>query len=324
MKDDMITLAHGAGGREMDRLISSLGPFFRGKWKNYDDDSASMVFGDRQIVFTTDSFIVDPVFFPGGDIGQLAACGTINDLAVMGAEPLGMSVAAVIEEGFPVAELKRIMASVKKISLQAKVPIVTGDTKVMESGKLDRIILNTSGIGVAGRDGLLTKKAVPGDRIIISGGLGEHAAALLSRRFNFSTAVKSDSKPMLDEIGSVKGMIRCAKDATRGGIAAVLNEIARRGKVGMLLDEQKIPAKKEVRRVAELLGLDLHSLACEGVFVCIAPGREAAKVEKTLKGFNRDAAIIGEVVAGDRVMVQTIIGRRVMPVPSGRIVPRIC
>ncbi len=250
MKDDIITLAHGSGGREMDELIRSLGPFFRGRWKSYDDDSATIETGGSHIIFTTDSFIVDPLFFPGGDIGKLAICGTINDLAVMGAGPLGLSIAAIIEEGFPVQELEKIMASVKRISKDTGVPVVTGDTKVMERGKLDKLILNTSGVGVAEKGELLTGKPVPGDRILISGGIGEHAAALLSKRFNFSSDVKSDSRPLLDEIDSVRGMIRCAKDATRGGIAAVLNEIAARNGVGMLLDEQSIPARKEVRRVA--------------------------------------------------------------------------
>lgn len=325
MNKEFIALAHGSGGKEMENLIKSFDLSNKGDWKNYDDDSATLdIGGGRQLVFTTDSFIVNPVFFPGGDIGHLSACGTINDLAVMGARPLGLSLGMVIEEGFLIKDLSRIIESINKVSLNTNVPVVTGDTKVMEKGKFDRIMINTSGVGIVKTDELLTKKPEPGDNIIISGGLGEHAVALLSKRFDYETSIVSDSKPLIEEIAAVSSIIKLAKDATRGGIAAVLNEICQKNRIGMLLDEKSIPAKPEVRHVTEMLGIDLYELACEGKFVCIASKKNSPMVEKKLKKFNSDAAIIGEVTAGNRVVIQTVLGKRILPQPTGRIVPRIC
>ncbi len=325
MEKEFISLAHGSGGKEMAELIKGLKISNRGNWQNFDNDSATLDIGNGQIiVFTTDSFIVDPIFFPGGDIGHIAACGTINDLAVMGAVPLGLSLSFVIEEGFLKQDLSRITESMNKISIKSNVPIVTGDTKVMERGKLDKIIINTAGIGIMNKDELLTKKIEPGDKIIISGGLGEHAVALLSKRFDFQTNIVTDSKPLIEELQAVKHLIKIAKDPTRGGIASILNELCQKHKVGMLLDEQAIPAKEEVRRVVEMLGINLYELACEGRFVCIAAEENAELIEKTIQNFNMDAKIIGEVTGGDKVVIQTILGKRILPLPSGRIVPRIC
>jgi len=322
---DVINLAHGSGGTEMDQLIAGFGFRNRGDWKEYDNDSATIDIGGGQLlVFTTDSFIVDPIFFPGGDIGHLAVCGTINDLAVMGAKPLGLSISLVLEEGFPRKDLSRIIKSIDKLSVETKIPIATGDTKVMDRGKVDKIVINTAGVGIATKDGILTKKIAVGDKVLISGGLGEHAVALLSKRFDYETNVVSDSKPLIGELMSVRDRLKVAKDATRGGIAAVLNEIAGRNGMGMLLIEEKVPVRKEVRNLAEMLGIEAYELASEGRFVCIASAKDAPKVEKELKRFNKDAAIIGVIVKGDRVAIQTMLGRRILTKPRGRIVPRIC
>ncbi|MFC2154678.1 hydrogenase expression/formation protein HypE [Candidatus Altiarchaeota archaeon] len=325
MSDKAIGLAHGSGGKEMMKLIKSFGFSDRGKWKNFDDDSATLDLGDgRILVFTTDSFVVDPIFFPGGDIGHLAVCGTINDLVVMGADPLGLSLSFVLEEGFSRKDLERIVDSVDKVAKDTGIPIVTGDTKVMEKGKVDKIIVNISGVGLADKKDLLTKKVEVGDTVVLSGGLGEHAVALLSKRFDYETSIVTDSKPLIEELRAVKTMIKVAKDPTRGGIAASLNELCERFGVGIIIDEESVPAKKEVRKVTEMLGINLYELACEGRFICICSQRGAHKVVKKLREFNPDATVIGEVIDDDKVLVQTMLGKRILPTPTGRIVPRIC
>jgi len=317
-----IKLSHGAGGKEMDDLIASFGFSKRADWKNCDDDSATIKIGNQHLAFTTDSFIVEPVFFPGADIGHLAFCGTVNDLAVMGAKPLGLSIGIVIEEGFALKDLKKIIRSIKILSEKTDIPVVTGDTKVMQRGKLDQIMINTSGVGITNT--LLTKKIEPGDRIIISGGLGEHAVALLSKRFDYETSIISDSKPILDEIQSVRDYIKAAKDITRGGLSAVLHELCKRYKVGIWLNEKRIPRKDEVHQVTEMLGLNIYDLACEGKFVCVCSDNNADRVLGNLQKFDKDAAVIGAVTDDDKIVIQTALGKRVLPIPRGRIVPRIC
>ena len=321
MTKEIITLAHGSGGKEMNALIESLGFSYRGDWKNCDDDAASIDIG-KKLVFTTDSFIVDPIFFPGGNIGHLAFSGTVNDLLVMGAVPLGLSLSLVIEEGFSVGELKKIITTIKSLSEKFKIPVVTGDTKVMQKGKVDKIIINTSGVGIA--ENMLTKKPEAGDKIILSGSLGEHAVALLSKRFDYKTDIVSDSKPLVEEFNEVRDLIKIAKDPTRGGIAASLNEICKKHKIGMLIDEEAVPAKRSVKKVVDMLGINLYELACEGRFICIAAKENASLVENKLQKFNKSARIIGEITGGSNVVMQTILGKRILPVPSGRIVPRIC
>ncbi len=309
----------------MNELIKSFAFKERGSWRSCDDDAATVKFPkDRNLVFTSDSYVVDPIFFPGGDIGYLAVCGTINDLAVMGAKPLGISLSLVIEEGFPQEDLDKIIKSVKTASDAAGTPVVTGDTKVMPRGKLDKIIINTAGVGSAKKEELLTKKPKPGDKIILSGGLGEHAVAILSKRFDYETSLKSDVKALTGEIEAVRSLIKCAKDLTRGGLAAAANEICQRHGVGMELSEEKIPAKKEARKVAEMLGLDILSLACEGKLICVAEKQNADETVKRLRKFNPSAAVIGEITQSGKVVVKTFLGKSVLPTPRGNIVPRIC
>jgi hydrogenase expression/formation protein HypE len=309
----------------MVELINSYSFSNRGRWENYDNDAATIDIGHGQkLVFTTDSFIVNPIFFPGGDIGHIAMCGTINDLAVLGAKPLGLSLGLVLEEGFSKKDLKKIISSIDKISRETKIPVVTGDTKVMERGKIDKIVINTSAVGIVKKTNVLTRRITPGDKIIISGGLGEHAVALLSKRYDYETSIISDSKPIIQEIQSVQKYIKIAKDPTRGGIAATLNEISQRYTIGMMLYEDKIPAKPGVKKVTEILGINLYELACEGRFISIVAKEYARKVEKKLKQFNPDASICGEIIKGDKVLIQSELGKRILPIPTGRIVPRIC
>jgi hydrogenase expression/formation protein HypE len=321
---NLIRLSEGSGGREMQELISQIRGKFgvRSDWKNTEDDAASIEFGDKKLVFTSDSYVVTPIFFPGGDIGKIAFCGTVNDLAVMGARPLGLSLSFILEEGFSKKDFFSIVETIGKLSKKYAVPIVTGDTKVVENGSVDKIIINTSGVGVA--ETLLNRPLKSGDQIIVSGGIGEHGAALLARRFELETSIVTDSRPLWDEISSVRGLIKQAKDITRGGLAAIANEMAGKNKKQFLIYEEKVPIEHEVRALTEIMGIELYNLACEGRFVCIASRENSSKVVKKLKKFNKQACIVGEVSAGKNVIVQTRFGKKVLNMPHGNIVPRIC
>jgi len=336
----MITLDDGSGGKAMYKLIKKIrteldragkkSSKFKSKWKNTDDDGATLNLSGlnfknfKNIVFTTDSYTVDPIFFPGGDIGKLSFCGTINDLSVMNAVPVGISLSLIIEEGFEKEKLMKIISSVGKISSETKIPVVTGDTKVVEKGKIDKIMINTAGIGITDRiisnSGLKT-----GDKIIISGGIGEHGIALLSKRFDYRTNLISDCAPIFKQVRKISKYVTAMKDLTRGGISASLNEMAEKSNVRIVLDEGKIPVKKEVKAVCELLGLNAYEIASEGRFVCGIKSEYAEKCLKILKKFNEDAAIIGEVVEGKEVIIKTAIGwTRILDIPEGKMVPRIC
>lgn len=321
--EERVTLSEGSGGKEMHGLIARIAEkLYTGDWEHIGDDSASFVLDKKRFFFTTDSYVVSPVFFPGGDIGKIAFCGTVNDLAVMGARPLGISLGLVLEEGFEKEKLFRIIDSIATLSKKTKIPVTTGDTKVMERGSVDKIIISTSGIGYAERP--LDIPLAAGDKVIVSGGIGEHGTALLARRFEIETTVVTDSKPLWGEINAVKCMIKQAKDVTRGGLAGVLNELAMRNNVALLIDERSVPMQKEVYALTELLGIDAYSLACEGRFVCIAPAKNADTVVSALRKFNRMATVIGAVSKGNGVTVQTKFGKRLLNMPSGILVPRIC
>ncbi|MFW5991005.1 MAG: hydrogenase expression/formation protein HypE [Candidatus Nanoarchaeia archaeon] len=322
-----VTLNHGSGGKEMQKFIDDIKKRFPESvnWKNTDNDASVLPLGnDNNLVFTTDSFTVSPLFFPGGDIGDLAFSGTVNDLLMMGAQVSGLSLGLIIEEGFSRKKLDKIIKTIGRLSEETSIPVVTGDTKVVEKNTLQEIVINTSGVGFADNDKLLDKEAEAGDKIIISGGIGEHAVALLSKRFDYETEIVTDSKPLVKEFSSVRGLIKQARDPTRGGVAAVLNEISEYNNRGMLIYENKIPIKKEVRVVTEILGLDVYQLACEGVFVCICSKENSEKVVNKLKRFNNEASIIGEVTSTKKVVLQTELGKRTMHVPQGRLIPRIC
>ncbi len=321
---DKITLSDGAGGQESQKIVEeirkSLGT--AENWHGTNDDSAYMKFGDKYIVFTADSFVASPLFFPGGDIGKIAACGTINDLAVMGAKPLGISLSLVIEEGFSKESLKKILSSVRVICEKENIPVATGDTKVMEKGKIDKLIINTSGVGLAEK--IFIEKISAKDKVIVSGAIAEHGAAVLTERFGYSSDIKSDAKSILKEITSIKEFIKQARDPTRGGISATLNELAKKNSCGFVIDEEKIPIKKEAKKICEILGLSPYDIASEGRFVCIVSEKDAIDAEKTLQKFNVDAKIIGEVTNSKNVIVKTKFGERILPMPSGNLVPRIC
>lgn len=302
---------------------------FKGQWQATDEDSAVYEYPrglGRKLVFTTDAFVVDPIFFKGGNIGDLAFNGTLNDLLVQGAKPLGISLAVVLEEGFLLADFEKILKTIGGVSRKMNVPIATGDTKVVPKGAIDKIMLTTAGIGVA--DKILSDRGLkPGDKIIASGDLGSHGAALLAHRFKYKAKLQSDTKPLISELFAVKEYLTSAKDPTRGGIAAVLNEMAEKSKVKIILDEKKIPVKKETCAISNLLGIDKYSLASEGRFVAGVKSKNVHKALAILEKFNKDACIIGEVngmKSGRGVFIKGLTGEKKLNVPEGILIPRIC
>lgn len=322
--EKLISLAHGSGGAEMNQLIRTLSQDFsyQGLWQNQNDDAASYPLGDLQLVFTTDSYTVSPIFFSGGNIGKLAFCGTVNDLAMMGAKAKALSLAYIIEEGFPYQDLLTINKTIAKLSQIHQIPIVTGDTKVMSKGQVDKIVITTSGLALT--QSLLNKNIAIGDKIIISGSLGDHGAALLAKRFDFETNLKSDSQPLYQEILAIKKLIKQARDITRGGLASILHELSAKNNLGFFIEENNIPIKKQVQKIVEILGIDHFTLACEGRFVCICDPHLAPKVLRILQKFNHEAQIIGEVIKEKKVILKTKYATRSLELPTGNIVPRIC
>ncbi len=326
----------GGGGKKSEELISGIRKILKTKsaWTNTFDDGAVLDLtpnpspckgeGSNRLVFTTDAFIVDPLFFPGGDIGKIAMCGTINDLSVMGARPIGISLSLVIEEGFLESDLEKIIQSIQKISKETGVPIVTGDTKVTEKGKIDKIEITTSGVGLA-KKVISNSGAIAGDVIIASGDLGEHTVALLAKRFNYRTKIKSDCRPLTREIQSVAKYLTSCKDPTRGGLAAVLNEMSEKSQTKFVLFEKELPFKKETIALSELLGIDKFSFPSEGRFVATVAKKDAQKVIKILRKYNREAKMIGVVEKGRNVWLKTNIGSiKKIEVPRGKLIPRIC
>jgi len=288
-----------------------------------------------RLAFTTDSYVVDPLFFPGGDIGKIAVCGTVNDLAVGGAEPLWLSCAVIVEEGTEVETLRRVAASMRAAADEANVVIVTGDTKVVGRGGADKLFVTTSGVGVIppGRD-LAARRIAPGDVALVNGPLGDHGAAIMAARGDMalSTALESDCRPLhelMDALLDAAPGARCARDATRGGLAAVLNEFAAAAGVGIEIDERAVPLRDEVRGVCEILGLDPLYLANEGTLVAFVPEAEAdaalAAMRRTSAG--ADACAIGRAVddhAGTVTMATVFGGSRIVDMLVGEQLPRIC
>lgn len=333
--NDIVTLAHGAGGRQTAELIDTV---FKAHFANPQftgDDAAVLPFGDTRLAFTTDGFIVSPPEFPGGNIGKLSICGTVNDLACMGAQPLYLSCAFVIEEGFPLAKVEEYAAAMEKTAAEAGVRIVAGDTKVAGKGQVDHLFITTTGIGRI-MDGVYTSgaQAKPGDAVIVTGDVGRHGCTILLARnqFGIDANVTSDCAPLW---GTVQSMLETTKDihvirdATRGGVGTVLYEIAGQSQVGIRLDSQAVPVDPSVRGVCGMLGLEPLYLACEGRLVVFAPKNKAQAIVDTLhKGpYSKQAAIIGEVTAEQpgRVIVRTEIGAEtLLPPPGGELLPRIC
>ncbi len=331
-----ILLAHGSGGRLSHELIKDLFlQSFDNKFLRELGDSA--IFEKEKIrwAFTTDSYVIRPLFFPGGDIGKLAVCGTINDLAVAGASPLFLSCALIIEEGLEISTLKKIVSSIKETAEGAGVQIITGDTKVVEHGGADGLFINTSGVGIVKtKNNLSPGRIEVGDRILINGTIGDHSIATLSRReeFDFQTKLKSDCAPLNDLIGialSNSQGIKMMRDPTRGGIASILNEIALGQAFGIELWEEKIPIKEEVASICEMLGFDPLYLANEGKVVLIAKQEEVKKLLSILRShpLGKESQIVGKVVsaAKGKVYLRTRIGtRRVVDMLTGEQLPRIC
>ncbi|HEX4711182.1 hydrogenase expression/formation protein HypE [Phenylobacterium sp.] len=337
----IVTLAHGGGGKAMKDLIDDVfarafdNPLLAPMEDQARIDLASLAaLGDR-LAFTTDSYVVDPLFFPGGDIGKLAVCGTINDLAVGGARPLYLSCAVIIEEGLSVETLHRIAGSMADTARAAGVAIVTGDTKVVTRGACDKLFITTTGIGVIGKNvALSATKAQPGDHVLVNGRLGDHGAAILAARGDLAleTALESDCAALHELIATVLGAApgtRFIRDATRGGVATVLNELAAASRVAIEIDEDRTPLTPEVRGVCEILGLDPLYLANEGKVVLIVPPdqSEAALAAIRSHPLGADAADIGVVAAGEagRVTMRTVFGGfRIVDMLVGEQLPRIC
>jgi hydrogenase expression/formation protein HypE len=333
---DKILLGHGSGGKLSADLIRELFlPALRNPALAKLDDQAVVDINGLRLAFTTDSFVVKPLFFPGGDIGSLAVYGTVNDLAVGGATPLYLSAAFILEEGFPMESLERIVASVREAAARAGVEVVTGDTKVVEQGSGDGVFINTTGIGLV-PDGvnLSAEQARPGDAILLSGSIGEHGIAILAQRegLQFETTIESDSAPLDTLVAAMLEAshgIRCMRDPTRGGLSSALNEIAARAGVGMTVEEKAILVHEEVRGACELLGLDPLYVANEGKLVAIVEASDAERVLAAMRAhpLGREARLIGRVTDAHAGMVvlRTLLGTtRIVDMLAGDQLPRIC
>jgi hydrogenase expression/formation protein HypE len=331
-----IEMAHGSGGRATAELVGALfHRYFDNEWLAQANDQAAFPVETGRMVMSTDAHVISPLFFPGGDIGSLSVHGTINDVAMAGAKPLYLSAAFILEEGFPLADLERIVASMAEASRKAGVPIVTGDTKVVEKGKGDGVFIATTGIGlVPGGVHISGDRAKPGDAILVSGTLGDHGIAVLSKRENlsFETEILSDSAALhglvADMVAAVPG-IHCLRDPTRGGLASTLNELARQSRVGMRIVENAIPFKPDVIAACELLGLDPLYIANEGKLIAICEGKDAGRLLGVMRAhpLGRDAAIIGEAIADPHGFVQMETkfgGSRMVDWLAGDPLPRIC
>jgi hydrogenase expression/formation protein HypE len=336
MTEEKILLAHGSGGKLSHDLIKQV---FLSRFSNPFleplDDSAKINNRNGSIAFTTDSYVVNPLFFPGGDIGKLAVCGTVNDLSMIGAVPSYLSLALIVEEGFSIELLKQIVASIHEAAEQAGVSIVTGDTKVVEHGAADNLFVNTAGIGwVRTGVNLSSINAKPRDKILLSGPLGDHEVTILSQRegFRFQGELRSDCAPLNDLVGKMLDAcpsIRCMRDPTRGGLATTLNEIASMSSVGMVVEEERVPIRESVRGICELLGLDPLYLANEGKLIAICPPSEAARLLEVMKNhpLGKNGEIIGTVTEENpkRVVLRTLIGgHRILDMLTGGQYPRIC
>ncbi|KXB06211.1 hydrogenase expression protein [candidate division MSBL1 archaeon SCGC-AAA382C18] len=339
MSNEKISLEHGAGGKAMMNLIKDIFLEEIEKGKELGevglsdlDDGAALKIGNENIIFTTDSHTIQPIFFPGGDIGRLAVAGTVNDMAVMGGKPLAMSAAVVMSEGFPTESLGKVVRSMNGTADEAGVSLVTGDTKVMDKGSLDDIIVTTTGIGIAKKP-ISDHGLNPGDKIVVTGNIGNHETSIISERegIDVESPIESDVAPIWKtiEAGLEVGGITAMKDPTRGGVSGVLNEIADKSNVGIVLFEDKFPVSKSVNGICEMLGIDPLNLTNEGIAII---GVEADKGNDVLEAirntkYGKNAEIIGEAVEEDngKVMLKTAIGgRRLVRANVGAPTPRIC
>ena len=335
---DVITMAHGNGGAAMQQLISQ---YFVQAFDNpilaQGEDQARLPLDElakcgQKLAFSTDSFVIDPIFFPGGNIGKLAVCGTANDVAVSGAVPKYLSCGFILEEGFPLAELETIIQSMAQTCCEQGIQVVTGDTKVVQRGAVDKIFINTSGIGVipTALDWGAHQIEV-GDKIIVSGTIGDHGATILNLRENLGiqTALQSDCAvltPLIEKLRAVEG-VKAVRDATRGGVNAVLHEYAAAQKLGMEIQEDTLPVSQAVRGICELLGLEALNFANEGKLVIIAKAEKTQEILTALQSheLGKNAAVIGEVIAEQKVRLVGIFGQsRLLDLPTNEPLPRIC
>lgn len=331
---DIITLGHGSGGILTHRLLDA-GVFniLKNPWLDEQHDGATLDINSR-VAFTTDSYVISPVFFPGGNIGELAVNGSVNDLAMCGAFPQYLSLSFILEEGLRMEEFWEILLGIRKASDEAGIRIVTGDTKVVERGKGDKIFINTSGIGrLHSAANIHANRVLPGDKILVSGPVAQHGVAILSVRqgLEFETTVVSDTRPLwepvsdlLDKLGNDVHFLR---DPTRGGVATVLNELAQQAKVGAEIVQQSIPVSEQVEGACELLGLDPLYVANEGIFIVVVPASREKEALSILKKFNAHAASIGEMVdshARQVILHSRIGGKRIVTMLPGEQLPRIC
>jgi hydrogenase expression/formation protein HypE len=333
--EERVTLRHGAGGQASHDLVESV---FVRELRNPMleplGDSALLAAGRKQLAFTTDSYVVSPLFFPGGDIGDLAVNGTINNLAMSGARPAALSAGFIVEEGLPVSKLKRIAASMACASLRAGVPIATGDTKVVESGKADGIYINTSGVGCVERGLTLSPLAIrPGDRVIVSGPIGDHGIAVMAARGELETATKVQSDTaalhgLVSKLLRATDGVRCLRDPTRGGVAAVLTDLARAAEVGIIVEGARLPIRDEVGRACETLGIDPLRVANEGKLIAVVSPDAATTAVTALRShpLGRGAAVIGEVTADSprQVNVATPGNSRIVDALGGDPLSRVC
>jgi hydrogenase expression/formation protein HypE len=346
MSGDVILLAHGSGGKLSHDLVQQLFVrYFENPTLLQLDDAAVVPWGysgrdgvvEGRLAFSTDSYVVSPLVFPGGDIGKLAVCGTVNDVSMSGARPLWLSAGFIIEEGLPLAELERIVASMAATAGHAGVQIVTGDTKVVDRGSADKLFINTAGVGVVAPGVRIAgDRAQPGDVVILSGTIGDHGMTIMTQRegLQFDSPLQSDCAPLNSLVAALletlpAGTLHCLRDPTRGGLATALNELAERSGVGIEIEETAIPVRDAVRAACELLGLDPLYVANEGKVVAVVAEEAAADALNLLRGhvYGRDAAIIGQVTGSHpgRLVMRTSLGaRRIVDMLVGEQLPRIC
>ncbi len=338
MKDDKILMGHGSGGIMTHELIENLFiRYFDNRVLREQGDSALLGLSGNSVAFTTDSFVVDPIFFPGGNIGKLAVAGTVNDLAVSGAVPRYLSAGFILEEGFPLDDLERIVSAMAEEARKAGVVIATGDTKVVGKGKCDKIFINTSGVGELpeNRKAITTgKNIVPGDQIILNGGIAEHGMAIMAARndLHIATNVQSDCASLnhlIADVLQVSDQIRFMRDATRGGLATVISELVRHKPFGAVIDEKNLVIEDAVRGICELLGFDPLHVANEGKVVIIASAADAGPIVETMRKhpLGKKAGIIGQITSshpGKAWLETTVGGKRMIDMLSGQQLPRIC
>jgi hydrogenase expression/formation protein HypE len=339
MIDDIVKLSHGAGGSTEDNLINELFLRIFEKRQVRDgipldalDDGASIKIGEQEVILSIDGHTVEPIFFPGGDLGKLAVCGAVNDTAVMGADPVAILDSIIVEEGFPMDDLRKIVISMNEVAKEAGVAIIAGDFKVMPKGSLDGMVISTTGVGLLRGKRVLDSQAKPGDKIIITGTVGDHGIALLSKRegLSFMTELLSDVAPINETVKAAMdaGEVKAMKDCTRGGIAMALNDIAEKSGVSIWLNPN-IPIKESVRAASDMLGLDPLEVTCEGKAIIVVSSEDSENILKAVRKtkYGREAEIIGEVKKEREgmVLLRTVVGgTRILRKPLAEPIPRVC